>query len=371
MRNNYTYKIYIKKEGTGMQKGKVILFLFVLLGSILGFDSKAFAEQKSRSNNIKSMGSISYDEGKVYVTADDFRYLANEVDKLEQKYKILSVNALNEIGTFFKKDGAIVYDKSASEVNTEEDKTGLSFGQILNGIKKSQSVEWMPQVREANADNLSEGTAAWVNGTLIVGNGADCKENYIQGYLDGQQSITSNLNISYTYHQHEGEKANGSGCYNVPRYHKHNGDSVSGGGCYTKANYHVHQGNSTSGGGCYSIANTEQKPVYTICTGTKISTYKLWSVTDGSENWCYRYVCDTCGDMEAATAEKRPDKSCAKQIIGGYDSVINGYILGCGKTESYIENYTTECGKDESTLEEYILGCGKTEDTIESATIIY
>ena len=49
----------------------------------------------------------------------------------------------------------------------------------------------------ANANNLSNGVTAWVNGQKITGNGADVNNSYNSGYNDGQSQSTGTLVAQY------------------------------------------------------------------------------------------------------------------------------------------------------------------------------
>lgn len=208
------------------------------------------ADGNARKDNIKSKGKIDFDNGTVVMDSKDLVYLAEQVDELESTYKVAVIDALNGIGTFFRSDGSTVPDVSGNEVDTEEEKRNLSFGNIKEGILQSQSVSsisgnqavdkdgnalfYVDQEASDNrnllrnttentglpiyyqpivAENLTAGTAAWVNGRLIVGNGGDNASKYAQGFVDGQANAIENLNVTYTYHYHEGDEVNGGGCY--------------------------------------------------------------------------------------------------------------------------------------------------------------
>ena len=208
------------------------------------------ADGNARKDNIKSKGKIDFDNGTVVMDSKDLVYLAEQVDELESTYKVTVIDALNGIGTFFRSDGSTVPDVSGNEVDTEEEKRNLSFGNIKEGILQSQSVSsisgnqavdkdgnalfYVDQeaADESNllkattentgfpiyyqpvtAENLTAGTAAWVNGRLIMGNGGDNASKYAQGFVDGQTNAMENLNVTYTYHYHEGDSENGGGCY--------------------------------------------------------------------------------------------------------------------------------------------------------------
>lgn len=209
---------------------KNIFFLICITICILGISVPAMAETTSRRANIKSSGNLDFKDGTVYFTSSDLTYLADEIDNLEDTYKQTSVDALNDIGTFFLHDGTVVRDVAQNEVDTDEKKSALSFGNILEGIKSSQSIDSLAQTQvtdkdgnllfyeteeaqtnkdihsltttdtglaafyqPANADNLSAGTAAWVDGNLIKGNGSDNAAYEELGKLNASPTIISLL----------------------------------------------------------------------------------------------------------------------------------------------------------------------------------
>ena len=94
------------------------------------------AEEYQRRNEIKSKGSINFEQGKVYITANDFLYLADKIDDLEKTYKKTLINTLNQLNVYFKNDGGVVYDSRLNEIDTEEEKGKYSFEYIKNGILK-------------------------------------------------------------------------------------------------------------------------------------------------------------------------------------------------------------------------------------------
>ena len=310
-----------------MKKVKKGLLFLVIIGVMLigGIKLDVNAQNLRRRNEIQSKGNLKFENGEVYITVNDFIYLADEIDKLEGFFKCNLVDVLNQIGTFFKADGSITYDGSQNEVNSEELKTSLSFGSIKKGILESQSLESVKQLQAtdkegnllyyknesafqnneklnftttdtgfpifydaAGAGNLSAGSAAWVNGVLMKGTGEDNKISWQNGYNEGySQGVADSLgkaHIEYTYH-------------------KHSGNSSQVGGCYRKL--------------------TGNKPVYCGC-----SSYS-YTELPGYEGHA---TCGNCYHNHSGT---------------------------CNAVKSY-------------TQYEYIgLICGKTEQTIEAATIIY
>ena len=231
---------------------KKILMAVLVFCMVLGMDSRAFAA--ARRENIKSKGSIDFNEGRVVLDAKDLLYLADEVDLLETNYKTGIVNSLNTIGTYFRQDGTITYSREDNQVSTEAEKMKLSYSNLLQAIKQSQSLSLLSGVQAANkegenlyyssqeaadrqlhletgttdtglplyykaatANNLAVGCAAWVNGVLIKGNGSDLKSmkeiGYREGYAKGIAEALNQANIVYTYHEHTGEEGVEGGCY--------------------------------------------------------------------------------------------------------------------------------------------------------------
>lgn len=210
----------------------------------------ATADENTRKDYLKSKGKIDFENGKVVLDSGDLVYLADQIDELESTCKVTMAEALKEIGTYFCKDGSLTNDEASSDVNSKEEMAKLSFENIKEGILHSQSVDSLSGIqavdkdgnalfytnqeaadngnlllnttentgfpicyRPINAENLTAGTAAWVNGRLIMGNGKDNESSYAQGFVDGQANATDNLEITYTYHYHEGDEINGGGCY--------------------------------------------------------------------------------------------------------------------------------------------------------------
>ena len=211
------------------------------------------AEGNHRRDYIQSKGKIQFETGEVMITADDFIYLADKIDDLEGTYKISLVNSLNAINTYFRSDGSLVYDGNLNEIQTDEQKIKLSFDRIKQGILNSHSIEILKNTqatdvtgaplyvndtannlqehlnttvtdtgfplyyKEAYADNLSAGTAAWVNGVMIKGNGEDNRiswqNGYNEGYSKGVAEALGNLDVIYSYHTHEGNTSQVGGCY--------------------------------------------------------------------------------------------------------------------------------------------------------------
>lgn len=325
---------------------KSIIFLTGVCICILGVSVPAMAETTSRRANIKSSGNLDFDNGTVYFTSSDLTYLADQIDNLEDTYKQTSVDALNTVGTFFLSDGTIVNNREQNEVDTDEKKSALSFGSILEGIKKSQSIDSLSQTQvldkdgnplfyeteeaqtnknihsltttdtgfpayyqPANANNLSAGTAAWVDGALIKGNGSDNAAYYAQGVVDGLAEALDNLEIQYTYHEHTGS------------------EGTTANGCYIMPVIHTHLTNCYCAGTLYDTGQRQEAihPTWTAyyivsrCSGCGATP---WLMTNGGRDESWK-LGTTCG-----------------ALICGKTNTVEGYILGCGKDETTVESVT-------------------------------
>lgn len=359
-----------------MNKKKVcvLICMVLLLTSICGLT--ALADGSARRNNIKSHGNINVQNGAAAIYSSDFIYLADEIDALENKYKTSTVAALNNIGTYYDSNGAIIYD-SEKEGITADAAVNLSFSQITEGITNSQSVAHLAAQQATDntgallyyadesakkdnnlvtvttsdtglpvliqpivTDNLTAGTAAWVNGNLIIGNGADNQAYYEQGYIDGYSKITDSVDIEYQYHKHVDGEGNVSTQDIV--YSLNNP-----GGCYSAVG-HTHHKTGTCA--THVVYHPEVSHTETVrCT---------WSASGKVEN----------GGM-LGTCPNHPSQSYCNDVGGGY------YVAGCNGTktvkivDSAAFNETVyDCGSPVNTWK---IGCGKNTSTIESATIIF
>ncbi len=181
-----------------------------------------------------------------------------------------------------------------------------AHGNVNDGAKEVDvSQKTLIDYAGAVSANLSAGAAAFADGHLHLGDGSDNASHYSQGWIDGQKNAIQNLNITYTYHTHEGEAAAGTGCYTVPVYHSHINTCL---------------GTTTNSCGCTTDRGWHEVP----------------------NNGSPYPACDHCGHFYHQSSP-----------------------CGFGTTTSYYK-----CGLDQA-IEGYSLGCGKTEQTIETATIKY
>ena len=147
----------------------------------------------------------------------------------------------------------------------------------------------------AIADNLSRGVAAWINGELVIGNGADNDANYHKGYIDGFAEAEAGMNIEYTYHTHTGSSSEGTGCYTTPVYHKH----------------------------VESCYNHETRPA-------------------GAHKQGDLYICNGCGTVLGTSdwGGNHCQSTVRTSLKCGKSNTIESYSIGCGMAEGDIESAT-------------------------------
>lgn len=200
-----------------------ILSAMLTLAMLLGVCTVATAADSpaATKNSLRSQGAIRYQEGTESVVIDsaDLYTLADRMDL----FKVRVAQQLGLIGTYLSRnpagtpltseDGVYAVHQKPS-ASGEVDPLALSFESILEGIAVSQTIPMDPAsygmgsettlykgadgklgtsyqegaeqicIQPATAENLSAGTAAWVNGHLILGTGGDNKTYHDLGYQD-------------------------------------------------------------------------------------------------------------------------------------------------------------------------------------------
>lgn len=297
--------------------------------------SDMVAYSMNRKDNIRSKGILDYASGTVVIDSSDLIYLSDEIDLLESAYKINTANALNKIGTYFLEDGSVTHNPDIAGSGAM-----LPFDSLYNGILMSQSVAHLANEQAVNAagealyyaseaakndnslvmptttdngfplliqapspENVSCGAAAWANGKLVVGNGADNIAFYNQGYVDGFNKAVDAASISYVYHQHAGTAYVNGGC--VYAWHEHTGDCPNHGGAR--------------------------------CTGSVQCTSHGLYTNEHGQAMCRI----TCSNGHAFVAEHVTDHCVSQETI--YDcgnNPLNQWRYNCGKTTSTIESAT-------------------------------
>lgn len=185
-------------------------------------------------SSLNSAGVICFQEGQetVVIDSDDLYTLADRLDL----FKTRVVEQLGAMRTYLSKDCAgvslvgnddvyVVHQEPSSE--NAVDPLTLDFGVILQGIESSQSIPSDPSdyglasdtklykgkngklltaqtngatpinIRKATAANLSAGTAAWVDGELLLGTGEDMAAMY-NDMSSGEELGTYNISSGYT-----------------------------------------------------------------------------------------------------------------------------------------------------------------------------
>ncbi len=182
---------------------------------------------------LKSYGAIVYQKGtnSIRIDSDDLYMLADQIDqvKLDVNDQLAAMNtyftagegiALNTTQDFnvaharpFEEDsvdpldvnfdtlleGIAVSQSVSSDVTAYGFPAGTELYKNANGVLTTDGTEEGAEkisVTAATADNLSAGTAAWVNGSLILGTGGDNRSYSDSGYSTG-----------YTKGYNEGKKA--------------------------------------------------------------------------------------------------------------------------------------------------------------------
>ena len=307
----------------GILNGKRVLtatLVIVLLSGITLYSVAAGHTWKSQGNiaAVRSDGTKT-----VIFDKSDLDYLDGRIDAIEADVstgKENLANALNPLGTNpslgTPLSGTSTFNELMEAINHSQAIPDKTIGESVSIATEDyelaskvtgQTINSDTKISAATADNLSLGTSAWVDGSLLIGTGADNKNYYNLGYTNGMAKV-DNASIIYTYHSHKG--------------------TVQGGGeCYTPL-YRVH----THSGSCYSTVNS-------TCT---CSAYAGQWINDTI------FRCRVCGH-----AGHGPGGTCG--------AATTSTVLSCSKAEG--TRYQSEG------LETYVLSCGKTESTIETATI--
>ena len=242
----------------------------------------------------------------------DLYKLANQIDTLEVEFKNTVVRCLNSLDK-----NNVVTDITSIDIDGNYKTFDSLCGEILNtqtivtkdkvvyvdhiGLLTSDTNETALLVQGAIADNMSVGTAAWVDGYYIEGNGKDNAYYYNLGYTDGLANQNTNANIVYTYHTH-----NDGYCTQIPVYHRH-------------------VGNTSSGGACYQTKN--------VCGGT----IKRESAYNSSGHYDDNFICNRCGGWYDDDDE---GDTCTKTL---------SYSLTCPKTAGVtVDSYY--CNIQEGTI---------------------
>lgn len=201
------------------------LFILAVLSCIILIGSTALASTDQHRGMIRSKGIIDYANGKVIIDASDLTSLADQMDKLEISYKTALVDSLAQIGTYMQTYGSIDH-RTRADIDPQR----IRYEDFVTGIEKSQSVIHLVKTQAADThglvyykfeknnilevtdkntgmpvyiapaitDNLSEQTAAWIDGQCMEGNGADNYYFYQKGFIEGYAAKIG-AEVKYTY----------------------------------------------------------------------------------------------------------------------------------------------------------------------------
>lgn len=286
----------------------------------------------ARRNDLHSKGIIDYKNGMAILDSSDLTLLADEIDTLESEYKANTVAALSDINTYFNIDSSVSHDQR-DETLSSPYANDLSFDEICNGIVLSQSVDHLEST-PIIADNLTAGTAAWVNGTCIIGNGADNERAYKKGRKDGEDGEDGDgedIDMEYTYHTHRNSS----------------GEAV------TKEKIYA----SSNPGGCYAAAGHTHNQTGGCSTIESVTREELGQATrsDGSTYWRALYQCKICGITY--TSSEYPEyydvpatQYCPAGPHYNCDGKTNTWEIGCGKQNGDIESVKITIRKREGEI---------------------
>lgn len=200
--------------------------------------SDVVPESTPTASLLKSKGAIVYQNGtdSVVIDSDDLYTLADAFDT----FKAAVYWQMAEMNTYLTTEGEGVSLTTNQDIHAVHsapsdmvDPYSVNFDTLVEGMAASQSIPHnameygyaegtnlyrtekglltteasnkteMIEIEGATADSLSAGTAAWIDGELILGTGADNETYYNQGYIDGfNQKQNSNAAVQYIYHHH-------------------------------------------------------------------------------------------------------------------------------------------------------------------------
>ena len=282
-------------------------------------------------NSLNSHGVIDYESGLVTADANDLFNLADGVNGLGNNYATMIYRALGSIGTYIDLNGNVSH-----ETQTAGNPAYLSCEQLAEGIIQSQSVDHLV-ASPITPNNLTAGTAAWVNGRCVIGNGSDNEKSYQRGMEDGKAGNDNDMNLQYTCHEHLGNGETGWEDIHVFS------QTDEPGGCFTQS-YHEHDN-------CPSVI-----------ADMYLTTYHNY--TDGCDwhSWAdeiaWQHVCTVCQEMHrhkvAASSintwgtDINPQECIYKHThYTCADLPINRWKIGCGKTAGQVEAITVVIRKNE------------------------
>ena len=204
---------------------KKMKYVAPVLAAVLIISGTALADGSNRRSLITSHGAVEFtsEEGSILIDSEDLYTLADEIDDLETSYKSKTTEALNTINTYIRSDGTITHNKEDADNQMEQPSFGLLANAIINSQSSSTAISDLSGTKyyktnkgkistsgtgnpitlnAATPDNLSAGQIAFVNGSMLLGTGADNEAYYNIGYADGYAQKMDGLDIQIKYHEH-------------------------------------------------------------------------------------------------------------------------------------------------------------------------
>ena len=262
--------------------------------------------------HYNSYGQVNYTDGtsNVIVDAADIATIDEMVGNGKKNIKnaIKSVDVDDRLGTsswdestypdFESMANMIVASQSLSETQTgtqavnNKGEALYYKDQTANDTKDltqtcTENTGYPVYYQPATAANLTAGSAAFIDGQLILGTGADNDTYFDLGYAAGYAKA-GNASLTYVYHSHTDSEGN-----------------------MQAANYRA-----SKVGGCFTRG---------ICGGVYLN--------DGHDQYYNWIKCTRCG-LRKSTDHGSGGDSCYREV----SSNAGYYIINCGKTESTIES---------------------------------
>ena len=299
---------------------KKMKYVAPVLAAVLIISGTALADGSNRRSLITSHGAVEFtsEEGSILIDSEDLYTLADEIDDLETTYKSKTTEALNTINTYIRSDGTITHNKEDADNQMEQPSFGLLANAIINSQSSSTAISDLSGTKyfktnkgkistsgtgspitlnAATPDNLSAGQIAFVNGSMLLGTGADNEAYYNIGYANGYAQKMDGLDIQIKYHEHT------DACYGER-------DDLQ---CIVSITF----------GGTYKD----------YCSG-------CWSPRDhdypGALQQKFTYHHSSCGQGDISSVY------CAEHSgpPNSYTHTYSGRVLICGKTEETVESAT-------------------------------
>lgn len=313
----------------GILNGKRVLtatLVIVLLSGITLYSVAAGHTWKSQGNiaAVRSDGTKT-----VIFDKSDLDYLDGRIDAIEADVstgKENLANALNPLGTNpslgTPLSGTSTFNELMEAINHSQAIPDKTIGESVSIATEDyelaskvtgQTINSDTKISAATADNLSLGTSAWVDGSLLIGTSADNKNYYNKAYTQGIADGLSKVNVSYVYHKH----IDGNG-------------NLSSSVLYT----------TTDPGGCYVSAGHTHNKTGTCGTAYSYQSHDAWGrITDNYSGSAAHQVCKGCGRGGYSWDNFNWGAQCPTPVGSYYTcgNQINTWKIGCGKTENSIE----------------------------------